>query len=266
MPVINANGVDLYYVDTGGPGEVMVFSHGLLMNNKMFAQQIDEFKAEYRCIAYDHRGQGQSEVALAGYDMDTIAEDGAALIRALNIGPVHFVGLSMGGFVGMRLATRNPELLKSLVLLETSADPEPEENKPKYRKLNFFARWFGLGSMAAKVMPIMFGQSFLNDPDRAEQRKEWQGQIASSRRIGMTRAVQGVIDRSGVYEQLSSIKTPTLIVVGKEDVATVPAKSERIHAALKGSELVVLPKGGHSSTIEEPVAVNAAITGFLEAR
>jgi 3-oxoadipate enol-lactonase len=265
MPFVNANGIRLHYTDTGGEGEVIVFSHGLLMSGLMFERQIAEFSPNYRCIAYDHRGQGQSEITRDGYDMDTIAADGAALIKALDLGPVHFVGLSMGGFVGMRLAIRSPELLRSLTLLETSAEAEPEENKPKYRKLNFFARWFGLGSVAAKVMPIMFGQSFLTDPARAAERKEWQGRIASSKRSGMTRAVQGVIDRAGVYDQLDAIKTPTLIIVGAEDVATVPAKSERIHAAIKGSKLVVLPRGGHSSTIEEPKAVNAEIAAFLKA-
>ena len=264
MPFIRANGVDLHYTDTGGSGEVILFSHGLLMSGAMFARQIEALSGQYRCIAYDHRGQGKSEVTKDGYDMDTLAEDAAALIGALGLGRVHFVGLSMGGFVGMRLAIRHPDLLKSLTLLATSADPEPEENKPKYRKLNFFARWLGLGAVAGKVMPIMFGETFLNDPARAEERAHWQRAIAGSRRIGMTRAVRGVIDRAGVHDLLGGVTTPTLIVVGREDVATVPAKSERIHAAIRGSKLVILETGGHSSTIEEPEAVTGEIAGFLK--
>lgn len=264
MPFVRVNGVELHYTDSGGTGEVILFSHGLLMSGAMFERQITALSGQYRCIAYDHRGQGQSEVTPDGYDMDTLTEDAAALIGALGLGRVHFVGLSMGGFVGMRLGIRHPDLLNSLTLLATSADPEPEENKPKYRKLNFFARWLGLGAVAGKVMPIMFGRTFLTDPARAAERKRWQKAIAASRRIGMTRAVKGVIDREGVYDALGRITTPTLIVVGKEDVATVPAKSERIHGAIKGSRLVVLETGGHSSTIEEPEAVTAEITAFLK--
>ena len=74
----------------------------------MFRAQIDRLKPHYRCIAYDHRGQGDSAIAPDGYDMDTLAEDAAALIVALDAGPCHFVGLSMGGFVGMRLALPGP--------------------------------------------------------------------------------------------------------------------------------------------------------------
>src|SRR5215470_17391800 len=144
MPTVEANGVKLYYEDTGDKSkETIVFSHGLLFSCRMFDAQVAAFNDRYRCIAYDHRGQGQSEVARDGYDMETVYEDGAALIKALDCAPCHFVGLSMGGFVGMRIAARQPQLLKSLILLETSADPEPLENVPKYKRLNFVARWFG---------------------------------------------------------------------------------------------------------------------------
>ncbi|NOX72704.1 MAG: alpha/beta fold hydrolase, partial [Alphaproteobacteria bacterium] len=269
MPIVNVNGADIHYTDTGAPktggtGEVIVFSHGLLMSSKMFEKQIAHFRAKYRCIAYDHRGQGQSEITKDGYDMDTIAADAAALIRALDLGKVHFAGLSMGGFAAMRLGIGHGDILRSIILLDSSADAEPEAHKPKYRKMNFFGKWLGLWSVAGKVMPILFGQSFLNDPARSDERKAWQNQIASSRRKGMTRAVKGVIDRDGVYERLGAIKTPTLVIVGSEDVATVPAKSERIKGAIAGAQLVILDKGGHSSTIEEPKAVNAAIEAFIQ--
>ena len=108
----------------------------------MFEAQVAYFSAlGFRCITFDHRGQGRSGVTADGYDMDTLSEDAAALIEHLGVAPVHFAGLSMGGFVGMRLAARRPELLKTLMLLETSADGEPEENGPKYRKLEDPDQW-----------------------------------------------------------------------------------------------------------------------------
>jgi len=263
MPNIVVNGVSLHYTDEGHGPETIVFSHGLLFSGAMFAGQVAHLKDRYRCITFDHRGQGGTEVTETGYDMDTLTDDAAALLAELGVGPCHFAGLSMGGFVGMRLAIRRPELLKSLILIETTADPEPADNAPKYRKLNFVARWFGLGLVINKVMPIMFSQSFLNDPARAGDRKTWRDFIVANDRIGITRAVTGVIERDGVYDQLGRIATPTLIIVGDEDVATVPEKSERMHAAIQGSKLVRIPRAGHSSTIEEPAAVNAAIDDFL---
>ncbi len=229
----------------------------------MFDSQITALKDRYRCITFDFRGQGKSEVTRSGYDMETLTEDAAALIRALDCAPCHFLGLSMGGFVGMRLAIREPDLIKSLMLLETSADPEPRENIRRYWLLNIVARWFGLGPVADRVMPIMFGRKFLADPNRAELREEWRRRMIANHRVGITRAVRGVIDRQGVHDQLNEITVPTLIIVGDQDVATVPAKAERMHAAIPGSTLAVIPGAGHTSTVEEPEAVNQALDVFL---
>lgn len=264
MPFLDIRGAKLHYTDAGSGDETIVFSHGLLMSGKMFADQIEVLKSNYRCIAFDHRGQGQSSVTETGYDMDDLTEDARALIDQLGVGPCHFVGLSMGGFIGMRLAARHPEMIKSLVILDSSADPEPEENHGRYGKLNFVARWFGLGLVAGKVMPILFGRTFLTDPGKAAARKHWKAQIASGDRLGITRAVKGVIKRKGVLDEIGAIKCPTLVLVGDEDVATVPDKSRRIQNAVPGAEMEIIPGAGHSSTIEQPERVTAALGAFLD--
>src|SRR6185369_4898317 len=94
-------------------------------SGRMFDAQVAALESRFRCISFDHRGQGQSEVTETGYTMDELTADALALIQALGAAPCHFVGLSMGGFVGMRLAARYPALIRSLSLLETSAGPEP---------------------------------------------------------------------------------------------------------------------------------------------
>jgi len=263
MPKLTVNGAEIHYEDQGTGAETIVFAHGLLWSGRMFQKQVEALKENYRCITFDFRGQGQSEVSESGYDMDTLAEDAAALIEALECDPCHFAGLSMGGFIGMRLAIRHPDLLKSLILLETSADPEPQENVGRYRTLNFISRWFGMGLIANRVMPIMFGQKFLTDPDRKDEREEWKRHMAGNHKVGISRAVNGVITRDGVYGKLDEIRTPTLIIVGDQDVATVPAKSERMHKRIPNSQMAVIPGAGHTSTIEEPEAVLSAMDDFL---
>jgi pimeloyl-ACP methyl ester carboxylesterase len=263
MPYKKINGANLYFEEHGAGEETVVFSHGLLMSADMFSDQIRELSSSYRCISFDHRGQARSEVTASGYDMDSLTDDAAELIQALDAAPCHFVGLSMGGFVGMRLAIRQPGLLRSLVLLETTADPEPEENKGPYRKLAFIGRWLGFRLVIGKLMNIMFSQSFLKNPEKGAARERWRSHLLGLNRKGTSRAAHGVIDREGVYDQLDRIDLPTLIIVGDEDVATVPAKSERMHAAIRDSKLVVIPKAGHSASIEEPEAVTREIEGFL---
>jgi len=263
MPYLDIRGTRIHYTDEGSGPETVVFSHGLLMSGKMFEAQVEALKPSYRCITFDHRGQGQSAVAKDGYGMDALTLDAKALIEELGVGPCHFVGLSMGGFVGMRLAARYPGLLRSLTLIDTSAEAEPEANQKRYGVLNFVARWFGLGVVAGQVMPIMFGRSFMSDPARAAERKRWRSRIAGGDRIGITRAVRGVIERNSAADEIKAIDLPVLVLVGDEDVATVPEKSEQIRAAIAGSEMATIAKAGHSSTVEQPDAVNARLLGFL---
>ena len=267
MPIIKIRDTELFYRDTGvDPAkETIVFAHGLLWDNEMFTSQIDFLEQQYRCIAFDFRGQGQSPATKSGYDMENLTKDTIELISQLVDGPVHFLGLSMGGFIGMRIAIDKPEMLTSLMLLETTADPEPEENKPKYLKLCFVAKWISISLIVEKTMAIMFSQSFLNDPEKKELRKEWANRLKKLNRWTFTRAVRGVTDRKGVFDSIGQITTPTLIVVGDEDVATVPAKAHRMHQAIQDSQIKIVVKAGHTSSIEQPEAINKVVSDFLKA-
>src|SRR2546423_4742432 len=198
MPIIRVNGAALYYEEHGTGSETIVYAHGLLWSCRMFDAQVAQFKEHYRCVAFDFRGQGQAEVTRSGYDMETLSEDAAALIEQLGCAPCHFLGLSMGGFIGLRLAVMHPDLIRSLILLETSADPEPSENVAKYRQLTFVARWFGLGLVVDRLMPVMFWRTFLTDPVRAGERREWRGRMSGNHRLGGARATPCGITRHGI--------------------------------------------------------------------
>lgn len=263
MPELEVNGARLHYEEQGQGAETIVFAHGLLWSGRMFRAQVAALSERYHCVTFDFRGQGKSAVTADGYDMDTLADDAAALITTLGLAPCQFAGLSMGGFIGMRLAARRPELLRSLILMETSADPEPAENIPRYRQMLMIARLVGLGPVSGRVMPIMFGKTFMSDPQRAAERKEWQGYLSANDRTGIVRATEGVITRQPIYDELGKITVPTLIIIGDEDVATTPDHSARMRDAIRGSRLVQIPRAGHTSSVEEPAAVTAAIEGFL---
>ena len=263
MASIRINGVELWYEDTGGSGSPILFSHGLALSARQFEPQVTALRDCYRCIAYDHRGQGRSAPSkLRSVDIETLTADAIALIEALGLAPVHFCGHSMGGFIGMRLAARRPELIRSLMLLDTSADPEPPDNVPRFRRMSRIARYFGTWLVIDSTMKLMFGHTTLADPARAAERRAWRSALQANRRT-IWRAVNGVIERRGIANELSSIKVPTLILAGEEDILIVPAKAEAIHEAIYGSRLVTIPAAGHITTWEQPLAVNAALAAFL---
>jgi len=267
VPKLKVNNVTLHYTDEG-PGlpakpETIVFSHGLLLNGSIFADQIKHLKSRYRCITYDHRGQGASELATDGFDIDNLTRDAAELIKAMDVGPCHFIGLSMGGFVGLRLAIKHPQLVKSLTLIDTSAEPDGAFKNFRYKLVNFIAKNFGLKIVVGQVMPFMFGKTFIKDPARKDELEKWRRVSLSNDPLTITRAVTGVINRTDIRDQLKRITCPTLILVGEEDITTPPEKSVTMHREIKGSKYQVIPRAGHIATVENPDAVNVAIDGFL---
>jgi pimeloyl-ACP methyl ester carboxylesterase len=262
MPDIQVQGVRLHYEESGDGPATIVFAHGLLFDRRIFAHQRAALARRYRTIAFDFRGQGESEIASSGYDMDTLSEDAAALIEALAAAPCHFVGLSMGGFVGLRLAARRPELVRSLALLDSSAEPEDRANLSRYRLLNLIARLFGFRPVAGRVVRILFGKTSL--AERRDLVDLWRERLLSRDRRGVTRAVAGVIEREGVVDELARIRVPTLVLVGEQDTATTLEKAQRMRDGIAGAELVVVPGAGHMSSIETPEAVTRALVSFLE--
>jgi len=266
MPMLEVNDTSLYYEDTGpgSSGETIAFSHGLLWGTELFEPQVAALRGRYRCIAWDHRGQGKSASDPYRHciGMELVWQDAVALLDALGVTGVHFVGLSMGGFVGMRVAARRPDLVKKLVLLETAIGPEPTENVARYRLLANVYRMLGGRVTQSRVAPIMLGKSILADRARKAEVARYVKLMSSRRDIW--KAVNGVIDRAGIAaSELARITAPTLVIVGDEDVATPHTKAQQIVAAVRGARLVTVPRAGHSSTVEEPAAVTAAIEAFL---
>ena len=97
MPYIRVNGTELWYEDTGGSLPPILFSHGLLFSARLFDAQVEALKDRYRCVVYDHRGQGRSAPStMRSIDIETPTAGATSLIGALEIGQVHFCGLSNG--------------------------------------------------------------------------------------------------------------------------------------------------------------------------
>ncbi|MBC7631553.1 alpha/beta hydrolase [Aeromicrobium sp.] len=269
MPLVEVNGAHVHIQDSGSPeshpeAPAVVFGHGLLFSGRMFDAQVERLSSRYRCVTIDWRGQGKSSAPAGDYDMETLADDAAAIVEGLGAGPVHYVGLSMGGFVGMRLAARRPELIRSLTLLDTSAGPEDPEKISKYRLLAKVYGLLGLGPVRSQVEPIMFGPTFLADPASTVHRDAWMAEVRAVKRSGMKKAIYGVTDRLPILPELGAITAPTLVVVGADDVATPVAKAEVIAGAIAGSRLEIVPDSGHSSTIEQPKALSDLIEAFVD--
>ncbi len=268
MPTFTRGEATVHYTDTGAaPGRpdapTIFFGHGVLFSGWMFHPQIAAFRGKYRCVAIDWRGQGDSAATRDGYDMDTLTEDAVALIDALGIAPVHYVGLSMGGFVGQRIAARRPELVRTLSLLDTSAGPEDPDKVKRYKLLGRIYRITGITPLRKALVPIMFGPTFLADTSAVPVIDEWERRLRRARRSGVSKAVMGVANRLSIENEITSIKKPTLVIVGADDAATPPEKAQCIAERIPGARLAQIPDCGHSSTLEKPDTVTGLLRDFL---
>ncbi len=262
MSTIKVNNAELYYQSVGNGSETFLFSHGYLMNNTMFNGQIDAFKDRFRCVSFDHRGHGQSEVTKNGYELDNLVTDAISLIEALDVGSVHFVGTSTGGFVGMRIALRRPDLLKSLVLMDTSAEAESQTALRQYNLLLWMVKYVGWWAVIGQVLPILFYNSFLKDGSRKIEVKNWRNIVTGHSKKGIVPFGKGIFERKSVLEQLADLSLPAAVIVGEQDIATTPDFAQRMADVIPNAKLYKIPDAGHSAAVEKPTEVADAMRDF----
>jgi 3-oxoadipate enol-lactonase len=264
MPTILVNGVNLFYKESGSGPETIVFSHGLLMDHTMFEPQRAVFEKQYRVIAYDHRAQGQSEDIGRGYDMSTIADDAALLIRALEAAPCHFAGLSMGGFAGMRVAAHHPELIRTLTLMNTTATREKLPNRLRYNFLVQMVKIFSPAPFTPIAVKELFGQTTRRSAERRPMLEQWTGKLRARPR-NIARSLQAVMNRREFRaDEMAAIRCPTLIITGEDDTAQPPANAKSMIAGIRGARHINIRGAGHSSSLETPEAVTAAMQELLQ--
>jgi pimeloyl-ACP methyl ester carboxylesterase len=257
---------DLYYEDTGGAGEPILFLHGFLFDGRQYAAQVAALRDRYRCVTLDFRGQGRSGTPRGGYQVEQQVADVLAVIRGLGLAPAHLVGLSMGGFVALRIAARQPELLRSMTLLNTSAAAHARTKFPKQLALAAVGRIVGvdLAPVRAGIDDEMYGRAFRTDPATAAEREVWRQRRARADRATLVQTLLGFMIRPDVRDELGAVSVPTLIIAGGADISLPPSFSRDIHSRIPGSSLVELPGVGHSSPIEDPAGVTRALERFLE--
>lgn len=261
MPRIDVNGTTLAYDDLGQPdGVPVLLSHSLFFNRDMFRPLVERLAPRYRVITYDHRGQGESAPApVDELSMETLTEDAAALIEALELGRVHVVGNSMGGFVALRLAARHPDLVATAAALGSSA--EEEHKLDDFAPLVAHLQAHGPEDVVDTVLYIMFGDRTL--ADEPALCAHWRDVIrALPPSIGD--AAHQVIHRTRIVEELGTTSVPVLAIAGEEDHAYPQPISGQNIAEATGGRHVTVAGAGHSVALEKPDEVAGHLTTFLE--
>ncbi len=256
MPLVKANGVDLFY-DLTGPEEapLVAFSNSLGTSLEMWDAQVRALGGRARCLRYDTRGHGRSPAVDAPATIDDLAADLAGLLDALGIGRAHVVGLSLGGMTGQAFAATYPARVERLVLMATAAIMGPAS---AWEERATAVRRDGMAAVVDAVMQRWFTPGFAGDTRAQAVRR----QILATEPRGYAVACGAIADMD-LRGRLSSIAAPTLVLAGADDPATPVAKSEEIVAGIPGAELVVVPDAAHLLNVEQPDFVTERLVAFL---
>lgn len=193
--------------------------------------------------------------------VDDYASDVADLLQTLGIDSAVIGGLSMGGYVALALYRHAPQLFRGLILADTRAEADAAEARKNRTRLIALAGNGGAAAIADDMVPKLLGQTTRTTRPEVEERVRLL--IAANQAGALQAALHAMMTRPDSTTLLPTIIVPTLVVVGEEDTVTPPALSASMVAAMPHAELVVLPQAGHLSSLEQPQAFNAALSGFL---
>jgi len=262
MPTIKVNNANLFYAEKGQGKETLFFSHGYTLDNTMYRAQIDKLSENFRCIAYDQRGHGKSEVTKDGYDLYNLVDDAIALIETLKLGPVHFVGMSAGGYVAMRTALKRPDLVHSLVLMDTAGDAETDKDLKQLNMMLWVLKNIGWFPVKSAVLAKLFHKDFLNDKSRKSEVAHWKRHIVSHDRKAMVPFGKAIFGRDDVLEKLKGIKVPATVIVGEHDESTPPEKSQDMANMIPNATLHTIAGAAHMAVVEKPEEVTEVMIDF----
>lgn len=256
---IHVNGTDVHY-ELAGPATAPVVTcvHSFLANLSMWDGQADALH-DYRLLRYDLRGHGRSQAAAEGCAIETWVEDIVALLDALEISATHFVGSSLGGMIGQRLAIDHSNRIASLTLCSTRAEPSAKRSGEAASRLAA-VKAGGLDSIAESVLEEWFSEDFRkSSPEATGTAREM---ILSTPTKGVEKCWDAMRHHDS-KSMLGKIQVPTLVIVGEQDPVTPLAEAFELHVAIDGSDMVVIPGTRHLPNVEKAAEFNEVLTAFI---
>lgn len=241
------------------PRHTVVLSHALGCDLSMWDALATALAEDCRVLAYDHRGHGGSEAPAGMYDMATLADDAAALLRELDTGPVLWIGLSMGAMVGQELVLRHPSLVRALVLANTTSG-YPGATRELWQQRIATVQSQGVDAIGDAVMGRYFTQDFREQ--HAATVARFRRRVVSTDAVGYAGCCHAVgeVDTTA---RLGAIAVPTLVIAGELDQGTPVAMAQVLADAIPAAQLVVLQQASHLSVIEQPQAFDHAVRSFI---
>jgi 3-oxoadipate enol-lactonase len=258
MARLQVGDVALYY-ERQGQGEPLLFIHGLGSSVRDWEYQVPFFARNYEVIVCDVRGHGESDKPPGPYSIPLFARDVAGLIEGLDIAPAHVVGVSMGGMIGLELVVHRPELVRSLVVVNSLPDMVVRTWR---QRLAVWQRLLMAPLLGMEKVADVLSQRLFPKAEQAELRELCRQRWAENDPRAYREATKAIVGWT-VSEQLGAIVCPVLVVSGDHDYSPVETKAAYVERIPQG-ELVVVEDSRHGTPVDQPEAFNREVGAFLQ--
>jgi pimeloyl-ACP methyl ester carboxylesterase len=252
--------------DAASARSTLVLLHAFPLCADQWLPQLAKAPAGWRVVAPDLRGFRSSDSTPAepvpdAMTIDGYAADVVALMDHLEIARAVVAGLSMGGYVAFGMVRQAKARVAGLVLAHTRASADSPEGRGNRDRMIDLARREGPEAIARAMLPKLLGETtWREQPDLAQAVGRM---IRANTGDAIAAALAALRDRPDSTPLLSSIDCPALIIAGEEDALIPRADADAMHAAIKGSRLVVLPRVGHLGNLEDASAFSGVLAEFL---
>ncbi|MBE1557077.1 alpha/beta fold hydrolase [Sporosarcina limicola] len=258
MPYLKAkDGIYIHY-ECYGEGEPLVFIHGLGASSDMYKPQVDYFQEHFKIILIDLRGNGKS--GLLECDVESVlnkqAEDIKELLRFLEIRSAIFIGVSYGGVLIQQVAIKFPEIVKSLVIVDSFCDTSIDSYQKLFAMVGAHQTW--ILHAPKKWLAKLTKSSYKKWPKAC---REMEGIILNMRTYE-TKLQRKAINRIRFNEQLSKVKIPTLCLVG-DHTKLGKKMMEQVSSCIQNSELKVIENSFDPSNLCQPKVFNKIVHKFI---
>lgn len=247
----------IFYQTSGCGDEVILFIHGLGSSLDDWQRQVEFFKKDYFCLVPDLRGFGKSSSDL-GFDIPSFAADVINLVTHLKIDKIHLVGISLGGMVAFQIAVTNPQLLKSLTIVNAL----PEFKLRGFgTKLQFYSRVFLVGIFGMKIFARILAKKLFPKANQQNLRQELIKNFSQNNKKTYLKTLLAMQGWS-VVNQLENINCKTLFIAAENDYTGLQEKkffSQKINA-----KIAVIKDSHHAVCAEKPQEFNKILQQFLE--
>ncbi|GAA3306626.1 alpha/beta fold hydrolase [Nonomuraea dietziae] len=257
---IDVNGTRMW-VERRGRGSDVLLIAGLSDPAEAWQAQLDGLADRYRLIAFDNRGAGRTPLPQGRLSVPLMADDAAALLRALDVPAAHVAGFSGGSLIAQELALRHPGLVRSLVLMSTFA-----RSDAYFRAMTGFWRWMVEAAPSPRAMLEAFFLWVYTPRAHADGTVE--RMIEEALAFPHQQSVEAFQRQLEAFEthetldRLREIAVPTLVLAGEMDRATPPRLGREVAEAISGAVFEVLPGEAHQPFQEVPDEFNARVDTF----